>query len=594
MQYAPIATLRNTGATPPVPAYGAPAAPVVAAKPIINTAQFVGAQANFARTAQKQSTESPWGGGCPWQYDKTAFKKWLKEAMDRPTSNERKELYGYLCECFLDADGDRDGLIAYEEFDFLVEKAAAMPRRFGLAPSWVECYGGVPQRQQARTEMFQQMDKMKRGKIGMDEWCAFTMQHIGEKVRQIDWQTMDFCHLEAAGPEQFLTFLATALADRSSEQYKSLYEFLFKTFVESDTGECGAITKDRFDILLEEAAQAPRALGLAPPTNETYSNDAQKRQARDAMFDQMDVDRSGNVTFDKFLNWAVSHIAVKVNEAMTAKYGRIKQTEAKTSPWGGGCPWQYDKSAFKSWLQKAIENPAGKDRKELYGYLCECFLDADGDRDGLIAYEEFDFLVEKAAAMPRRFGLAPSWIECYGGVPQRQQARTQMFQQMDRAKRGKIGMEEWVSFSIAHITEKVRGIDWTTLDFAHLDRSGPAPFVKFLERGLSDKSSEEYKALYEHLFKTFVESDAEEKGAISFAQFDILIEDAAQAPRALGLAPSTEQAYPTAGHKQSARQQMFNQMDTNNSGTITFDKFLTWAMNHIGLKVNEYRSGGGR
>jgi len=73
-----------------------------------------------------------------------------------------------------------------------------------------------------------------------------------------------------------------------------------------------------------------------------------------------------------------------------------------------------------------------------------------------------------------------------------------------------------------------------------------------------------------------------------------LIEDAAQAPRALGLAPTSEQAYPTAGHKQAARQQMFNQMDVNNSGSITFDKFLTWAMNHIGLKVNEYRAGGGR
>jgi len=85
----------------------------------------------------------------------------------------------------------------------------------------------------------------------------------------------------------------------------------------------------------------------------------------------------------------------------------------------------------------AVNVPASKERKELYGFLAECFLDADGDRDGLIAPDEFDFLVENAAAMPRRFGLAPSWVECYGDVQHRQAARQQMFLQMDKHQRQK-------------------------------------------------------------------------------------------------------------------------------------------------------------
>merc|ERR1712070_1172149 len=395
--------------------------------------------------------------------------------------------------------------------------------------------------------------------------------------------TMDFQHLERCGQEEMVKYCAAAVRDPHSEQYKSLYEHLFKTFVESDVEENGAIRREQFDVLIEDAAKAPRVVGLAPSSSQTYATEAHKNAARDQMFQAMDTNGTGLITFDKFLAWSVEHIA-----------GKVAAQRGEQTPWGGGCPWQCDKTEFKKFCKASVTNPSGSERKELYGFLSECFLDADGDRDGLISPEEFDFLVEKAASMPRRFGLAPSWIECYGGVPQRQQARTQMFQQMDRSKRGKIGMEEWVSFSIAHITEKVRGMDWTTMDFAHLDKTGPAPFVKFLEKALSDKSSEEYKSLYEHLFKTFVESDAEEKGTISFEQFDILIEDAAQAPRALGLAPSSDQAYPSAGHKRSARQQMFQQMDVNNPGTITFDKFLTWAMNHIGLKVNEYRAGGGR
>merc|ERR1711881_323014 len=120
------------------------------------------------------------------------------------------------------------------------------------------------------------------------------------------------------------------------------------------------------------------------------------------------------------------------------------------APWGGGCPWSSDKTEFKKWCKAAVDNPRGKERKELYGYLAECFLDADGDRDGKVGVDEFDFLIERAASLPRRFGLAPSWTECYGDVDGRTAARKQMFAQMDGNADGLIGMEEWIEFSMAH------------------------------------------------------------------------------------------------------------------------------------------------
>lgn len=238
-----------------------------------------------------------------------------------------------------------------------------------------------------------------------------------------------------------------------------------------------------------------------------------------------------------------------------------------------------------------MEVPSSKERKELYGYLSECFLDSDGDRDGLVGMEEFDFLVEKAAVMPRRFGLAPNWVECYGDVAHRQQARQEMFNQMDKHRRGKIGMEEWVEFTMQHIGEKVKTLRFDTIDFAHLEKAGREQFVAYLEEALANSHSEQFKALYQHLFRVFVESDRDEKGGITIEQFDVLIEDAAQAPRALGLAPTTAQAYPTEAHKRAAREAEFNAMDNDQSGTVTFDKFLNWALTHIASKVQEYRSG---
>ena len=41
-------------------------------------------------------------------------------------------------------------------------------------------------------------------------------------------------------------------------------------------------------------------------------------------------------------------------------------------------------------------------------FLTECFKDADTDRDEFNNTDEFDLLVGKAAAMPHRYGIAPS------------------------------------------------------------------------------------------------------------------------------------------------------------------------------------------
>merc|ERR1712048_654192 len=146
----------------------------------------------------------------------------------------------------------------------------------------------------------------------MEEWIEFAMTHIAQKASTMRMDTLDFSHLENQGAGDFVTFLEQALADRHSEQFKSLYEFLFKTFVESDKAEKGAITIDEFDVLIEDAAQAPRALGLAPSTAQSYPSEEKKRIARQAEFAQMDVDGSGAVTFDKFFNWALLHIQAKV------------------------------------------------------------------------------------------------------------------------------------------------------------------------------------------------------------------------------------------------------------------------------------------
>jgi hypothetical protein len=166
-----------------------------------------------------------------------------------------------------------------------------------------------------------------------------------------------------------------------------------------------------------------------------------------------------------------------------------------------------------------------------------------------------------------------------------------MFRQMDTDQSGKIGMEEWVQFSMSHIAEKVRTLHPDTVDFSALEKSTPEEFVSFLELAMQNRHSEEFKGLFEHLFKTFVEQDVMMKGTINFEEFDLLVEEAARAPRSLRLAPQAHECYQSTMQRQQVRRELFDTMDKDKGGTITFDEYLNWAIGHIASKIQEFQAG---
>mmetsp|Transcript_15661 Transcript_15661/g.39161 ORF Transcript_15661/g.39161 Transcript_15661/m.39161 type:complete len:548 (+) Transcript_15661:54-1697(+) len=517
-------------------------------------------------------------GACPWATESVAFKRWVTDAVSQ-NGVERAELYAFLTECFKDADTDRDGFVNADEFDFLVEKAAALPRRFGLAPSWKNLYGDIATRQASRAKLFRVIDTDKKNLIGIDNWIQYAFRHIAEKVSTMPLKTLDFENLQASGKSNFLRFLRTAVSDKSSVEYQELYQFLFKNFVLSDTDSKGSVTFDQFDHLVELSANAPRSLGLAPPTEQMFRSTGERRAARKKLFDGMDADKGGTISFDEYLKYTVQHIAEKVGS-------KAAEEPVLTTP-----KWQTTASAFAPWVRKAIEQPRSEERRELYTFLSDCFMDADADRDGFVNGDEFDFLCEKAAALPRRFGLAPSWRDLYHTVEARQAARRELFLKVDSSKRGTIGMDDWIQYSFGHIEEKVRGMHKETLDFANLPNSGKDKFIAFLKTATSDRKSREFVELYQFLFNNFVIADKEAKGAVTAEQFDLLVELSAAAPRSLGLAPKSTDMFKSDAERLASRKALFQGMDKDGGGTISFDEYLEYTIKHIAEKV---RSAGGR
>merc|ERR1719436_1421727 len=75
-----------------------------------------------------------------------AFVTFIKRAAQFQHSQEYQELYQFLLKCFTAADSDFDGKVGLADFDAMVEVAAALPRRFGFAPSVAEMFNSPEDR----------------------------------------------------------------------------------------------------------------------------------------------------------------------------------------------------------------------------------------------------------------------------------------------------------------------------------------------------------------------------------------------------------------------------------------------------------------
>jgi len=60
--------------------------------------------------------------------------------------------------------------------------------------------------------------------------------------------------------------------EKNSTEYNELYYFLVNLFLKADIERTGCVGPRAFDIMIEEAAAAPRRYGLAPSTDSLFSN----------------------------------------------------------------------------------------------------------------------------------------------------------------------------------------------------------------------------------------------------------------------------------------------------------------------------------
>ena len=199
---------------------------------------------------------------------------------------------------------------------------------------------------------------------------------------------------------------------------------------------------------------------------------------------------------------------------------------------------------FIVWIRLAINDRECGAYEELYQFLTSCFVRADTDHDGKVSMNHFDNLIEEAAELPRMYGYAPKSDAMYSSEPLRKAARAKQFKDMDIQGLGYITLNQWIRFAIEHIVKKYVQLPKDYLSGAAGNVS-KEEFLAFIKKAVNTET-QEYQELYYFLLRTFQAGNKEGYGEVAPAEFDDMIECAAQAPRRFGLAPKTEEMFKTA------------------------------------------------
>eukprot|EP00494_Astrolonche_serrata_P005275 UN05291 len=369
--------------------------------------------------------------------NKEQFLSFCRKAMADTRGSEFKTFYQHLFGHFMAADHDLDGYIDFDQFERLIELSAMNVRRLGLAPKTDVMYKTDEDRIKQRRKMFDRMDIRGTGRITFDEYVKFTISHLKGKLGVS--VVRSYADGEDIHVDEFVSRLKRAFEDPTGYCMKALYKELFGHFEAADHDRDGKVDFDQFEALIEASAKQVRRLGLAPPTSKMYKTPEERIAKRKKMFATMDTDDNGTITFDEYLQFTLTHIK-----------GKIKFVE--------GSKVESVKTEYVQFLKRALNNRNGDENKVFYRQMFAHFNAADKDYDGLVKFDDFDNLIEAAAAKVRRLGLAPPTSEMYKNDEERLASRKKVFAEMNVSGSGAITFDEFLKYIFEHMKGKVAGI----------------------------------------------------------------------------------------------------------------------------------------
>merc|ERR1719326_258320 len=248
------------------------------------------------------------------------------------------------------------------------------------------------------------------------------------------WGTSAWRHDKTA----FLKFCQGASLDTPGPAKREWNGFLALQFADVDGDKDGKINAAKFDILCESIAKLPRRFGLAPTWEVEYNNDVSKRtKARKQIFDAVDAMNGpprGWIGCAQFIHWATDHVSNKVAH-VTSTCVDFNHVD------------NYSKGDFLKAVDKAVHEPKSPEYQNFYEFLLTIFVEEDYQCKGVVCRDGFARLVDRAAFVPRHFGLAP---------PSADAARiSELYEQMEDPRLGGVSFRKFLEWTKEHTKAKI-------------------------------------------------------------------------------------------------------------------------------------------
>jgi len=194
------------------------------------------------------------------------------------------ELYNILLRSFVAADIDFDGQVSEDEFEGMINAAAAFPKKFGF-----EWWAG------SGKDQFKAIDENGDGAVSFDEWLNFAYENYKSQKLPVSFDKLE--------KDQFVADCKDSL-NTGSDAYKKVYWFSWKCFQAADADRDGQVSNSEFATMINVATHNQKRLGLPAPY--------QTSDDRDVLFKKMDENGDGSISFDEWLAMFMKEIIAPV------------------------------------------------------------------------------------------------------------------------------------------------------------------------------------------------------------------------------------------------------------------------------------------
>ena len=131
---------------------------------------------------------------------------------------------------FISADIDLDGKVSEDEFEGMINAAAAFPQKFGF-----EFWKG------SGKDQFKAIDENGDGAVSFNEWLDFAYNHYKAQSLEVAFDKLE--------KDAFVKDCKN-VGDTNSNSYRRIYWFSWKCFQAADIDRDGLVSQEEFDRMI--------------------------------------------------------------------------------------------------------------------------------------------------------------------------------------------------------------------------------------------------------------------------------------------------------------------------------------------------------